>query len=69
MKIKGNILKDYRERECLTQDDLGKKLKLNRKTISSLENEYVGASSATVERICKLIGCKRTELVKRPLDV
>ena len=65
MKIRGEMLKNYRERECLTQEDMGKKLKLNRKTISSLENEETGASSATVERICRLIGCKRTELVRR----
>ena len=65
MKIKGEMLKAYREQECITQEDLGKKLKLARKTISSLETGYIGASSATVERICKLIGCKRTELVIR----
>ncbi len=65
MKIRGMMLKEYRERECITQEDLGKKLKLSRKTISSLETGYIGASSASVERICKLIGCKRTELVIR----
>lgn len=65
MKIKGEMLKAYRDRECITQDDLGKKLKLSRKTISSLETGYIGASSDTISRICKVIGCKRTELVIR----
>jgi transcriptional regulator with XRE-family HTH domain len=65
MKIKGEMLKSFRERECQTQADVANKLKLTRAMVNRLENDNVGASSATVERICKFIGCKRTELVVR----
>lgn len=63
VKIKaGTLLKDYRERHSITQQELAKRLGLSQSTLSAIENGDSIPRILTARRIAKVINVTVPEM-------
>lgn len=52
-------IKDYREKECMTQEELAQKSGVSRTTISNLENGLLNSTTnVTMLKIANALKCK-----------
>lgn len=58
-----NRLKEVREKENMSQEDLANKSKVSRTTISELENNKIDVvTNTTLEKLSKALGRKVTDI-------
>lgn len=59
----GENIKNWRELRNLTQSDLASILKVSDKTVSSWEVNRTEPKMGMVEKICKALSCKKTDII------
>lgn len=62
MKLKKNKLKEYRERDNMTQEKLADMVKVTRQTIISIENKKYIPSLPLALKLAKTFRCKVEDL-------
>lgn len=64
----GNNIKKLREREGMTQFDLANRIGVSDKTISSWEINRTEPKMGTIEKICSVLHCKKTDIIGCDFD-
>ena len=60
----GNNIKKYRKQAELSQAEFSKKLGVSRQTISSWEVNRTEPSIGDIEKMCRVLGCTKEQLLK-----
>ena len=65
----GSNIKQMRIYNGMTQDDLAKRLKISRQTISSWEINRTEPSINDIEKLAAVFGCKKSVLLREDKDI
>lgn len=63
MTLLADRIKELRELNKLTQDELGEKLNVSGKTVSSWENSRSEPKMGMIENMAKLFNCKKSDII------
>lgn len=60
----GKNIRIIRERQRLTQEELAKLLGVSQRTVSSWEVDRTEPKMGMIERLCKVLNCKKTDIIE-----
>jgi len=62
----GNMIRVYRARDRLTQEDLAKAVGVSRKTVNMIENKHFVPSTVVALRMAQVFACRVEDLFQLP---